>query len=126
MKRWLRTKGTETQGALFQITIFSLANYLSELFFFLRGFCLARILGPETFGVWAQMKLALIGSRHASMGANDAMQREVPYLAGKGRWRTADDVQAAAAGTNIVMSAVVSVAIVSIVWIGGATCGRPG
>jgi O-antigen/teichoic acid export membrane protein len=119
MKPRLRINDSRKQTALYQVTVFSLANYLAELFFFLRGFFLARILGPEIFGVWAQMKLTLNGSRHGSLGANDAMQREVPYLVGKQRQRDAGEVEAAAAGVNLFTGAVLGLAIASAVWLWG-------
>ena len=119
MNRLLRTRDAGTPTAFFQITVFSSANYLAELFFFLRGFFLARILGPETFGIWAQMKLALDGCRHGSLGANDAMQREVPYLAGKERRTAAGQIKAAAAGINLALSTVAALLIATIVLLFG-------
>ncbi len=117
MNRLRRTKGTGSQSAFFQITVFSFSNYLSELFFFLRGLFLARILGPEIFGVWAQMKLALNGCRHSSLGANDAMVREVPYLKGQNRLATAEQIKAAAAGINLVLSTTAALLIALLVFL---------
>ncbi len=115
MNQYLRNESIENQTVLFQISIFSGANYLSEFFFFLRGFFLARILGPETFGLWAQMKLALMGSRHGSLGANDAMVREVPYLRGKGLRKPANDVKEAAAAINLALSTIAAILIVLLI-----------
>ena len=117
MNQFLQNENIENQTALFQISIFSIATYLSEFFFFLRGFFLARILGPETFGLWAQMKLALKVSRHGSLGANDAMVREVPYLSGKGLSQSANDVKEATAITNFALSSIAAILIVLLIFL---------
>lgn len=115
MNHYQSNESIENQTALFQISIFSIATYLAEFFFFLRGFFLARILGPETFGLWAQMKLTLMGSRHGSLGANDAMVREVPFFIGKGLSKPANDVKEAAAVINLALSAIAAILIVLFV-----------
>jgi O-antigen/teichoic acid export membrane protein len=115
MNHYLSNETIENQTAFFQVFILSAANYLSEFFFFIRGFFLARILGPETFGLWAQMKLVLTVSRHGSLGANDAMVREVPYLNGKGLHKPADDVKEAAAAINLALSTIAAILIALII-----------
>ncbi len=43
-----------------QISFFSVARYLAEALFAVRGFLLTKILGPAFFGIWIEMKLALM------------------------------------------------------------------
>ena len=63
---------------------YSIARYLSEFLFLLRGLLLARILGPALFGVWSQLKIALLFLQYSQLGVHEALLREVPYALGGG------------------------------------------
>lgn len=78
---------------LSHISLFSIAQYLSEALFLIRGFLLARIFGPAFFGIWTEMKLALLFLQHARLGTNEAMVREVPYALGRGDAERANNIK---------------------------------
>src|SRR5512139_3636139 len=56
---------------------------LSEVLLIFRGFLLAKLLGPNLYGLWHAFKVVLYNSEYYSLGINEGMKREVPYYRGK-------------------------------------------
>ena len=66
---------------LAHFSYYAAARYSTEFLFLLRGFILARVLGPTLFGIWTQLKMALIFLQFSQLGAHEAMMREVTAIA---------------------------------------------
>jgi len=107
----------KTHKIISHISYFSTARYLAEALFVVRGFVLARILGPAVFGIWTQMKLVLLFIQYSHLGSHDAMVREVPYLVGAGKYEEATNVQQTVIGFNLFSSAFTAVAFIFILFL---------
>jgi len=103
------------RSTLASISFFSAARYLSEALLLIRGFCLAKILGPALFGVWTQMKLLLLFLQYGRLGTSEAMQREFPYIIGEGRRDRADRIMATTFGFNVMSALVITGVILAVV-----------
>lgn len=55
------------------------ARYVEELFNAIRGFAIAIILGPESYGLWHIIKIAYMFGEQAGLGTTHAMVREAAY-----------------------------------------------
>jgi len=96
---------------------YSIARYLSEFLFLLRGLLLARILGPALFGVWSQLKIALLFLQHSQLGVHEALLREVPYALGGGHEGRAREIESTSLGFSVLTSTVMATLIAAVVLI---------
>ena len=103
------------RGILSHISYYSIAQILSEALFFVRGFLLARIFGPTLFGLWTEIKLALIFLQYARFGTNEAMMREVPYAVGRGDNEYANEIKKTVFSFNILSSGFVAIILFILV-----------
>lgn len=94
---------------------YSIARYLSEFLFLVRGFALARLLGPALFGIWIQMKIVLLFLQYAQLGAHEAMLREVPFALGQGERERARRIERVVLAFNLATSAVITGALVAAI-----------
>jgi len=102
------------RSAFAHISYFSIAHYLSEALFIIRGLLLARIFGPAIFGIWTEMKLVLLFLQYAHLGTHEAMIREVPYAVGRGDRARADNIKRTVIAFNLSSSAVTAIGIFTI------------
>jgi O-antigen/teichoic acid export membrane protein len=100
-------------SALSHLTSYSAARYASELFFLARGLLLARILGPAVFGLWSQMKIAMLFLNHSHLGVHEAMLREVPFARGRGDALRAERIKGVVFGFNLLTTTLVAAAILA-------------
>ncbi len=91
------------------ISLFSSARVLSEVFFFIRGFVLAKIFGPNTLGIWTQMKLVHMFFAYSHLGTSDAMMREVPYAVGRSDLLLAERIKRTSLGFNLIISSCLAI-----------------
>jgi O-antigen/teichoic acid export membrane protein len=69
---------------LVQLSLVSAASSLSEALYVVRGLALARLLGPEAFGVWASMRTVRNLAGYSSLGARAGMLQLAPLADGGG------------------------------------------
>ena len=67
-----------------ETTAYTASSYASQAVLMLRGFLIARVLGPSLYGVWTIMRIFFRSSHYLSCGTTSAMVRQVPYEIGRG------------------------------------------
>jgi O-antigen/teichoic acid export membrane protein len=103
----------DRRGSLLRhLSRYSVARYLSEVLFLIRGILLARILGPAAFGLWSQMKIALLFLQYGKLGASEAMLREIPFAAGRGDEGRAGRIRRAVFAFDLLASGMLGLALV--------------
>jgi len=88
---------------------FTAVRYLSEALFAVRGFILAHILGPLTFGLWTEMRLFLTLLQFIRLGTNEAFVRDYPYHVGQGTPEIGERIKQATNGFNFLTGVAVSI-----------------
>lgn len=101
------------KSVLSSISYFSISRYGAEFLFFVRGFLLAKILGPENFGLWSMMKTSMIFMQFIRLGTSEAMLREFPYAIGRGQQNYAQRVEAVVSGFNLLSAVILSLLIMA-------------
>jgi O-antigen/teichoic acid export membrane protein len=71
-------------GALAQVITASAARYANEALLVLRGVLVARLLGPDAFGVWAALRLALVLGRFAAAASLEGWLQLIPQALARG------------------------------------------
>ncbi|MDZ7268732.1 MAG: GNAT family N-acetyltransferase [candidate division KSB1 bacterium] len=67
-----------------QVMQLSGANVIVQAARFVKNFLLARLLGPQLFGLWNGLQILLVYGVNAHLGVLNAMNREVPLCRGRG------------------------------------------
>lgn len=65
-------------------TILSGTLYFSQALYIVRGFVIAQVLGPSTYGVWSIFRSFFSSAPYFGLGTQQAMLREVPFSLGEG------------------------------------------
>jgi O-antigen/teichoic acid export membrane protein len=104
---------------LAQVSVLSSAHYISQALFLVRGLLLARILGPAAFGIWAAMRLVLLGGRFTHFGSVPGMVQHASRAQGQGEEELATRYRDAAAFVNLLGGAVVSIGLGLWLWFRG-------
>lgn len=68
-----------------QVMQLSSANVMVQAARFMKNFLLARLLGPQLFGLWNGLQILLVYGVNAHLGVLHAMNREVPLCRGRGQ-----------------------------------------
>jgi len=68
-----------------QVVQLSTANITVQVTRFIKNFLLARLLGPQLFGLWNGLQVLLVYGVNAHLGVLHAMNREVPLRRGRGQ-----------------------------------------
>lgn len=63
---------------------YATSQYVARFAAIIRGFIVARLLGPEAYGGWTALLQIYDQGGFAHLGILNGMEREVPYLLGKG------------------------------------------
>lgn len=63
------------------------------IFNFLTFFLVAKLVGPEKWGVWMIFNIVLKLSPIAQLGVTESVQRQVPILNGQGDWKEGKNLQ---------------------------------
>ena len=93
----------------------SIAYYLSEAFYMIRGLVLAGILGPASFGIWTSMRMVLTLGAYAHIGAHGGMLQRSAFLSGAGEEDRADAYRRVAAAVSLTGSFAVAAVLVAVV-----------
>ena len=75
-----------------EFSYFSFATVLSQASRFLTAMWVARLVGPNVFGVWNALQPILMYGSLLSLGVPNAMNRDVPFLRGGGNNQKASAV----------------------------------
>jgi len=67
-----------------ETTKYLVATIVSGLLAIMQAFLIARVLGPYLFGAWTILMIILSYNVHAHFGLVHGMNKEMPYLRGKG------------------------------------------
>lgn len=90
-----------------------------------RSLAVAALLGPQQFGLWKSLQLALSYSAWSDLGALRGLGRQVPLLRGEGRMAEVEVVRRAAWTLLFVFTMVVAVALVAAgVWASDSLLGH--
>jgi O-antigen/teichoic acid export membrane protein len=100
------------RSALSHLARYSAARYAAEGLLLLRGLLLARILGPAAFGLWSQMKLALLFLPYTKLGTGEALLREVPFAEGGGDGVRAERIRRAVFAFDLLVSGLIAAGFV--------------
>jgi len=65
-------------------TALSATLYVSQALYMIRGFIIARVLGPSLYGVWSIFRIFLSSAPYFGLGVQQAMTREIPLSMGEG------------------------------------------
>lgn len=75
------------------------ASYVSALLTAVRGVAIARILGPDSYGIWSVLTLVLVWSQFSDLGLASAVNRQIPMRRADGD--AAGIVRAASIGLGL-------------------------
>lgn len=106
-----RAPAVPRRSAAFHVLLVSGTRYGAEALFMLRGLSVARLLGPELFGVWASMRLVLVFSLFSDLGGEAGMVRLAPEAVGAGDRAAAERYRGAAATVRAVATLCVVAAL---------------
>ncbi|MFC1876996.1 hypothetical protein ACFL2E_06975, partial [Thermodesulfobacteriota bacterium] len=99
----------EEEIIIAETTRLTIATYISQAFFMVRGFFIARLLGPSMFGYWSVIKTFLVTGFYLNMGVNSGMVREVPFNRGRKDAGQVYLLQQSALTWNVLLSLMVAV-----------------
>lgn len=80
---------------------YSASTIVSLVIGLIAGFWVARLLGPEDFGIWNAVSLVLAYGAYLELGALSAMGRDLPFCLGQGDMEKAATIEGAARRTTI-------------------------
>jgi O-antigen/teichoic acid export membrane protein len=92
---------------------YSSSAYLSQIVGLISGVLIARLLGPEEFGIWNVVMLVLGYATYTELGVLSAMGRDLPLHLGQGDLKKASAVEGAARYVTI-FGAVLTAVIIGI------------
>jgi O-antigen/teichoic acid export membrane protein len=83
--------------------------YFSQALYMVRGFIIAHVLGPASYGVWSIFRTVFNSAPFLGFGAQDAMVREVPFSMGKGKEEEAPVIIQTSLSWNLLLTSCISV-----------------
>lgn len=75
-------KASDENTIIKEATAYSGVQYFSQFILGIRGFIIAKFLGPSLYGVWTMFKTLIATTKYSSLGTSYAMTRDVPYNIG--------------------------------------------
>jgi len=110
-------KGKENRkfdgGIIKDAAALSSTLYLSQALYMVRGFIIAHVLGPSTYGVWSIFRTVFNSAPFLGFGAQEAMVREVPFSMGKGKEEETPVIIQTSLSWNVLL--VVSVSVIAFI-----------
>jgi O-antigen/teichoic acid export membrane protein len=85
--------------------------YLSQGIYIIRGFIIARFLGPSVYGVWSIFRSFLGSASFLGLGTQQAMRREVPFSIGEGNKRRKALIIQSSLSWNVLITSIVMVIV---------------
>ncbi len=107
-------------GTLQSISWLSVAVYLSEAFYFVRGTILAALIGPQAFGIWSSMGIVVRFLPYAPLGSLQGVLQLAPKADGAGDTATADRYRSTAVTLSLMAAILVVIAVVVFSFVGVA------
>ncbi len=86
--------------------LYTFANYIVQAVGVVNSIALRRFMGPESMGIWSFLQVILGYCGYASFGTTKAMQRDYPYLRGKGENEKAEDLKDLTMTFSMLMSVI--------------------
>jgi O-antigen/teichoic acid export membrane protein len=86
--------------------VYTLANYIVQVFGFVNSIALRRFMGPAAMGIWSILQVILGYCGYASFGTTKAMQRDYPYLRGRGEHERAEQLKDLTLTFSMIMSVI--------------------
>lgn len=77
-----KRKSKDEETIIREITAYSGSKYFAEFIFAIRGFVIAKFLGPSLYGLWNILRVFLSAGDFVSLGSVEAMTRQIPKNAG--------------------------------------------
>lgn len=77
----------QQHSAIEETVTFAGSSYLFQTIAMVRGFVIARFLGPSLYGLWCGLRIFFDSGRFLGLGSAQTMVREVPFNEGKGNGR---------------------------------------
>jgi O-antigen/teichoic acid export membrane protein len=87
---------------------------LSQILLILRGFIVAKFLGPNLYGLWHGLRVILNNSDYCNLGIYEGMKREVPYYRGKGDLKRAEAMISTTYFSGILLASLTSCILIGI------------
>ena len=87
---------------------------VSQLLLILRGFILAKFLGPSLYGLWHGLRVIINNSDHYNLGIYEGMRREVPYYRGKGDLKRVEEMISTAYLSGVLLASLTSCILIGI------------
>ena len=94
--------------------------YFSQALYIVRGFIIAQVLGPSTYGVWSIFRSFFGSAPYFGMGTQQAMLREVPFSIGEGDKFKKKIIIQTTLSWNILLTSVVMVIVLILSFTGFA------
>lgn len=89
-------------------------NILNMVTSLIKGFFLARVLGPAAYGAWNGFYLILMYNKMSPVGLLDGYDREYPYCLGKGDEKKADSIKNTSFSVMMLISFAVGLSLMGI------------
>lgn len=90
---------------------YSLSSYIKAFLVFIKAFVLAKILGPTLMGEVAVVSLIMTYGVNLHFGTFSAINKDVPYLRGKGEYKLAEKYKNTAFTFTIFMSTIAFISL---------------
>ncbi len=94
-----------------ETSMYTAATYISQAISMIRGFVIANVLGPSSYGIWTLLRSFFSTIGYISLGAEHAMVREVPMCEAQNNQEKKYSIQQ----TTLMWNIFVSLAIALIV-----------
>jgi len=114
----MKNKKNEEKTIIKEAGLFSASKYLSEIIYVIRGFLIAKVLGPSMFGFWNIIKTILTLSDFTGLGTSSGMLRQVPYYKAQKKTKKIAGIQTTALTWKILISLIISLLLVIISFTG--------
>ena len=99
------------EGTIGDAAALSGSLYLSQALYLIRGFLIAQLLGPSSYGVWSVFKSFFEGAPYLGLGTQQAMLREVPFSSGKGDETKKSIIIQTSLSWNILLTSIIMILI---------------
>jgi O-antigen/teichoic acid export membrane protein len=96
------------------ILLLTSSTVLTQILLILRGFIMAKFLGPSLYGLWHGLRVIINNSDYSTLGIYDGMKREVPYYKGKGDYHRIQEIIDASFFSGTLLSLITSFILIEI------------
>jgi len=105
---------TEKQMIAKETVGYSTSLYVSQVIAIIKGFVIAKFLGPSMYGTWQVLNIILSYSSNSHLGILHGMNKEIPYYRGKEDLEKVEETKNTAFGSVFLMSIFVSIFLIAI------------